>query len=169
MVEISNQTDSDMPDIEKLLDRVFGADRRQKTAYRLRDGVEAIAELQFVVRESGSLLGSLRFWPVDVGSAETGGVNRALLLGPLAVDPGRRQEGIGTGLMRHGLGVAKQLGYKLVILIGDEDYYSQVGFSREAASDMTFPEPCEKVRFLAISIADGGAEIASGPVTPAAG
>ncbi|MCH9000550.1 MAG: N-acetyltransferase, partial [Proteobacteria bacterium] len=56
--------------IEPLLDRAFGFDRRRKTVYRLRQGVAPVDKLRFVaLADDGGLLGSLRFWPVRIGTA----------------------------------------------------------------------------------------------------
>src|SRR3972149_5864799 len=91
--------------LETLLDQGFGADRHQKTVYRLREGVAPIANLRFAIFDGARLVGSLRFWPIVIG-----GRAPAILLGPLAVDPPRRGEGIGRALMRHGLDEAARLG-----------------------------------------------------------
>ncbi len=80
--EIVPERPRDAALIEPLLDRTFGFERRQKTVYRLREGVAPIAALGFVaLAPDGGLLGSLRFWPIRIGAAP------ALLLGPLAVEP----------------------------------------------------------------------------------
>ena len=74
------ETPADNDRIEALNAESFGPGRFAKSAYRLREGVAPVAGLGFVAMEDGILRGSVRFWPIRVGGAET------LLLGPLAVE-----------------------------------------------------------------------------------
>src|SRR5690625_4124685 len=68
--------------IDPLLDRAFGFDRKSRTVYRLREGITPLPELCFsAVHPDGSLLASLRFWPILIDDVP------AILLGPLAVEP----------------------------------------------------------------------------------
>ena len=69
--DILPQRLEDEPLLDPLLDRTFGLDRHGKTVYRLREGIAPVADLCFsAVEEQGSLLASLRFWPM----ASSGGV-----------------------------------------------------------------------------------------------
>ena len=123
MFTIRPEQPSDSADIEDLLDRAFGPDRRRKTSYRFRDGVAPLAELSFVaIAEADKLVGSVRYWPILAGSAP------ALLLGPLAIEPALQGRGIGRALVFQSLDVATQVGHRLVFLVGDPAYYERFGF-----------------------------------------
>jgi len=63
----------------------------------------------------------------------------ALLLGPLAVDPTRRGEGIGRMLVARTLDQAMLSGHRLVILVADPGYYEQFGFVPAAAFGFSMP------------------------------
>ncbi len=93
MWEIRPEEASDGALVEVLLANSFGPGRCAKSAYRLREGVAAEAGLSFVAVEAGALRASVRFWRVAIGA------ERALLLGPLAVETGQRGRGIGIALM----------------------------------------------------------------------
>ena len=72
------------PRVELLLDRVFGAERREKASYLFREGVAPVQALSWAAFDHNKkLVGSIRYWPIQVG--ETG--HPALLLGPLAITP----------------------------------------------------------------------------------
>jgi predicted N-acetyltransferase YhbS len=142
--------------VEKLNDVAFGPDRYAKTVYRLRDGVAPVQALCFVAlgdtpQDKGKLLASLRFWPISIGKAAT----PAVLLGPLAVQPHLRGLGYGKALMHHGIEQAKALGHKLVVLVGDPEYYNPFGFTREQALPLSLPGPVEERRFLALALEPG--------------
>src|SRR3954468_1414435 len=101
----------------------FGPDRGRKVSYRYRRGVAPVADLCLVAAEGGRLVGAIRHWPVRLRGRS------ALLLGPLAIDPARRGQGIGGGLIRASLAKAEVLGHRLVFLVGDPAYYAQHGFA----------------------------------------
>jgi predicted N-acetyltransferase YhbS len=138
--------------VEQLNDVAFGPDRYAKTVYRLRENVAPVGALCFVaVDDKGRLLASLRFWPIAIGAEHT----PAVLLGPLAVQPQLRGLGYGKALMHHGIEQAKALGHKLVVLVGDPEYYNPFGFTREQALPLSLPGPVEERRFLALALEPG--------------
>ena len=148
--QLRGETPADAARIEELNQAVFGPGRFAKSAYRLREGVAPLPGLSFVAMEDGVLRGSVRFWPVKVGSAET------LLLGPLAVDPAQRGRGIGIALMQAGIEAAHQGPWSAIILVGDEPYYAKVGFSRLPPGRIKFPGPVDMGRILGLSLKTGG-------------
>src|SRR5215469_7441478 len=89
---IRQEAEGDAGGIDALTEAGFGPGRYAKSAYRLREGVAAVADLSLVAIEDGILRGSVRFWPVKVGESD------ALLLGPLAVESAQRGRGIGISL-----------------------------------------------------------------------
>ncbi len=122
-------------EIETLLDRAFGPDRLAKTSYRYRAGVPPVAGLSLVAHAVGEIRGSIRYWPVRVGQ------NRpALLLGPLAIAPEHRGEGIGRALVDRTLDVAASQGHTLVLLVGDAPYYSRFGFEPAGPAGLYMPD-----------------------------
>ena len=89
---------------------------------------------------------------------------KALLLGPLIVEPVFRSRGIGEALVTRSLEAARAAGAKLVILVGDEPYYSRMGFRRLPPGRVTLPGPVDPGRMLACELEPGAADSASGLV-----
>lgn len=158
---IEPQSPADLDSIENMLDAVFGLERRTKSSYRLREGEEPITELSLVARQDGRLVGTVRFWPVMIGEGR-----EALLLGPLAVDPERRNCGIGIALMETALEKAAARGHDLVILVGDEPYYRRVGFARMPQGRLLMPGPTDPERLLYRALAPGALDRVEGLVLP---
>lgn len=161
--QIRLETESDGAAVEALNADSFGPGRFAKSAYRLREGVRPVAALSFVAMEDGVLRGSVRFWPVHVGGHEE------LLLGPLAVQSGQRGRGIGVALMQAGIAAAKQGPWRGILLVGDEPYYTKVGFSRLPPGRVRFPGPVDQSRILGLSLKGGemltlSGEIRRGPI-----
>ncbi|MBX3506539.1 MAG: N-acetyltransferase [Parvibaculum sp.] len=152
------------PAVEKLVAEAFGPDRFEKTVYRFRDDVDAEASLSLVALDKGVVVGTLRFWPVEI----EGGVS-ALLLGPLVTAPSRQGEGIGSRLMKAGLARATAEGHRIVILVGDEPYYRRFGFTRALARRLELPGWVDPARFLARELVSGALTGVSGVVGRAGG
>ena len=98
-----------------------------KTAYRLREQVAHRLDVSFTARTGTLLVGSVRLSPIRIGET------KALLLGPLTVEPAFRERGVGQALIERALKEAKAKGHRLVILVGDEPYYGKSGFKPRAA------------------------------------
>jgi predicted N-acetyltransferase YhbS len=144
---------------EALLDRAMGPGRKRKSSEQLRRGRRPSEGLAFVARdETGALAGTVRLWDVALG--ESGG--NALLLGPLAVEPGLKGAGVGSALMRRALAEAARLGHRAVLLVGDAPYYARFGFSAEKTGGLSMPGPYERHRFLALELVEGALDGASG-------
>jgi len=143
--------------VERLVADAFGPERFAKAVYRLRDGVAHDASLALVAVDRGVVVGTLRFWPVDIA-----GATPALLLGPLVTAPARQGEGIGSRLMRAGLARAAAQGHRIVVLVGDEPYYRRFGFARALARRLNLPGRVDPARFLARELVAGSLAGASG-------
>jgi predicted N-acetyltransferase YhbS len=155
MVTIRHERPADVAAREALLDISYGPVRFTKTSERLREGRRP--GLSFVATEAGRIVGTVRLWPVTAGSGRP-----ALLLGPLAVDPGCRKRGIGAMLVRHALCEATRRRHGAVLLVGDASYYGRFGFAAEKAGALWMPGPYEQHRLLACELAPGALDGARG-------
>ncbi|MBL8837961.1 MAG: N-acetyltransferase [Alphaproteobacteria bacterium] len=152
MFTVTTERPEDRAAIDQLLDRAFGPGRMRKMSYRFRDGVDPVANLQLVARgNDGALLGTVRCWPIAIGAMRA----PALLLGPIAVEPALKGQGIGAALMFATLDMAAWAGHRLVLLVGDLDYYQRFGFVPAATHG--FVMPGEKPQRLLVHALDPAA------------
>ena len=158
---ISAETAADIPARDALLDRAMGPRWRRKSSEKLRKGRIPSEGLALIARDaSGAVIGTVRLWDVAAGIDE----RRALLLGPLAVEPALKGAGIGTALMRHAIAEARRLGHGAVILVGDAPYYARFGFSAGKTAALAMPGPYEKHRLLALELTPGALDGAQGVI-----
>jgi predicted N-acetyltransferase YhbS len=151
---------SDVVARETLLDACFGVNRQLRTCQRLRDGRAPAEGLALSVVRQGRLVATVRLWHVSAGGT------RALVLGPLAVDPTCRKLGIGAALMDHALEAARTRGHGAVLLLGDAPYYARSGFSALKTGELSLPGPFERDRLLGLELRDGALDGASGTIVP---
>jgi predicted N-acetyltransferase YhbS len=154
------ETADDALAIERLHERTFGPGRYAKSAYRLRERMPHRPELSFTARIGTLLVGSVRLSPIRIGEA------RALLLGPLTVEPPFRERGIGHALIERAVAEAKAKGHRLVVLVGDEPYYGKSGFKRIPKGRARMPGPVDPARLLVCELVDDAFDGVSGAIRP---
>jgi predicted N-acetyltransferase YhbS len=154
------ETAADALAIERLHERTFGPGRYAKTAYRIREGTGHRLDLSFTALIGTLLVGSVRLTPVKIGAT------KALLLGPLTVEPPFRERGIGQALIERTLAAAREQGHRLVLLVGDEPYYGKSGFKRIAKGQVTMVGPVDPAWLLVCELAEGAFNGVTGVIKP---
>ena len=151
---------SDVAARETLLDASFGEGRHARTCQRLRDDRAPAEGLALSAVRGRTLVGTLRLWHVSAGGVP------ALVLGPLAVDPGCRDLGIGAALVTGALASAAARGHGAVILLGDAAYYTRFGFAGRKTGELSLPGPFERDRLLGLELCEGALDGAWGMIAP---
>ena len=161
MVDIQVEMPGDGLAIEQLLDLSFGPDREHRPSYRLRHGVAADAALGLTAHDRNRLVGTLRLWPVLVA-----GRTPALLLGPLAVDPGHRRKDIARNLVKYGLGRARARGHGVVFAIGDLWMFGRFDFTPATPLGLSMAGQADDSRFLVLALKGGASDRIEGSLCP---
>lgn len=157
-LQIRPEGQEDEEAIERLHERAFGPGRFARTAFRLRERGAATPELCFTASVGTLIVGSVRVSPILIGGAP------ALVLGPLAVEPAFEKRGIGAALTQRALEAARAGGHRLVLLVGDEPYYSRFGFARAPAGRLEMPAPVNPARLLVAELQPGALDGLEGRV-----
>lgn len=150
MIQLAPLAPVPASDIEALLDDAFGADRHGRTAYRLREGSDAIPELSFAAFEGERLVGTLQSWPVELVTP-SGAAEPLVMVGPVAVEPDMQGKGVGKALMQAMLDAADAGPWDALMMIGDPEYYGRFfGFTADATGGWRIEAgPYEQRRLLA--------------------
>lgn len=143
-------TAADLPALDALHAKVFGPGRFTRTAYRVREGTPPISLYCRAVTLGDRLIAALRMTQIRIG-----GVEGAMMLGPLAVHPDFAGQGFGRQLIGEALAEAKAGGVRLVLLVGDEPYYGRFGFRPVPPGQITLPGPVDPRRLLAAEFVPG--------------
>lgn len=161
MNSIRAERPQDGPLIEALLDQTFGVERHARPSYRLRDGVAPLTGLCFVSEMAKQITGTIRYWPVLVGSAQS-----ALLLGPIAVHPDHEGQGIGGRLIRASLEEAKVAGHHRVFAVGAAGYLGRFGFGPTTDLGIRLPALDDPGRLLALALTPDALKGVNGTLLP---
>jgi len=155
---IDEETPDDIPAIAALNRAAFGGEEEVEIIDRLRRG--GLVALSLVARADRVIVGHILFSVLDV--TVEGRAVRAVALAPMAVDPARQRSGIGTRLVRDGLGMLKDRSYEAVVVLGHPDYYPRFGFSAALAAKLA--APFSGPAFMALELKSDALAGASGAV-----
>jgi predicted N-acetyltransferase YhbS len=135
--------------VESLLDTAFEPERRQRTAYKVREGTQFLPALSFAALDAEDLLaGTIQCWPVALTDA-AGRAHPMIMVGPVAVLPARQGQGYGRALVTASLSAIDPRAPLPQVMIGDPDYYGRFfGFANTHTAGWRLPGPCEPHRLL---------------------
>ena len=135
--------------IEDLLDRAFEPGRQQRTAYKVREGMDWLPGLSFAALDADdNLVGTIQCWPVALTDT-AGKAHPMIMVGPVAVLPEDQGKGYGQALMTASLAALSPQAPLPQVMIGDPDYYGRFwGFSAEHTGGWKLPGPWEPHRLL---------------------
>lgn len=120
----------------------------------LRESDEYISELSKVAEINGEIVGTIMYSKAYVSD----GVNNAevLTFGPLCVDPSFQNQGIGGILLRETMKLAKEAGYRGIVIFGEPDYYPKHGFKTCDNFGITTIDSKNFPPFMAIELIPNG-------------
>lgn len=145
-MNIRPATSDDHAAIHAVVEAAFRQPDEADLVDALRADGDALVEL--VAEEDGAVVGHILFSPL---ATDTGAKFAALA--PLAVQPGRQKDGLGTMLMQVGHELCRAAGVEASIVLGHPAYYPRVGYSAEAAK--TVKAPFSGPSFMALALKPG--------------
>ncbi len=158
-VTLRRETTADARAIDALVDRAFGPGRFAKTAERLRELNNKLDALCFCAMDESRLAGSVRLWPVLIGD------QRVVFLGPIAVDPAYRSQGLGADLVRMACDAARAQGERAILLVGEGSFFQPLGFSPTPPDLVELPGPVDRRRVFWMGLQPDALGGLSGAVT----
>lgn len=148
-------------DIDTLHANAFGPGRFAKAAFRLREQGDHDHDASFMaLSETSDLLGACWMTPVTLGDWA------GFLLGPLAVQPHQKNQGIGRALMQAAMNNAQENCPEMafVALVGDAPYYAPFGFEQTSLNTVKMPGPVAPNRMLIAPLRGQNASEFSGTI-----
>jgi len=140
----------------------FGREDEARLVENLRKSPDFIPELSLVAVKDKRVIGYILFSRVTIQTKV--GSFPALALAPMAVHPEFQKQGIGSKLKRQEFARCRNLGYKVVIVVGHPNYYPRFGFTSARAKGLEAPFPVPDEVFMVIEIAPGALNGISGMV-----
>jgi putative acetyltransferase len=120
----------------------------------LRKSDDYIPELSRVAELNGEIVGAIMYSKAYV----TDEVDKTEVLnfGPLCVDPKYQNKGISKTLLEITMNIAKEAGYKGIVIFGEPDYYPRHGFKTCDNFRITTSDNKNFPAFMGIELAQDG-------------
>lgn len=125
--------------------------------HKLREAKEYLPELSRVAEVDGRIVGAIFYSVAQVIDGDTR--HEVLTFGPLAVEPTCFSMGIGAKLLDETIALAKDAGYKGIVICGEPEYYPKHGFVTCDNFGIMHPEMGNFDAFMAYPLSDGFEEI----------
>ena len=126
MILIRKEKTSDRQTIREINEFAFGQGEEADIVDALRQNCDELLSLVAVV--GGHVVGHILFSPVTI--EKSGQEFRGMGLAPMAVLPSHQGGGVGSALVRRGLGLLKEQNYPFVIVMGHPSFYPRFGFEK---------------------------------------
>ena len=130
---IHEERPGDIPGVHAVETLAFGRAGEAELVDQLR--AHGKVTLSLVAEEGGQIVGHVLFSPGRIEGPQ--GTVPVEGMGPVAVQPERQGQGIGSALIRAGLEWMRQAGHRLIIVEGDPKYYSRFGFQDATPLEIT--------------------------------
>ncbi len=150
-VKIRQEKPEDHEDVFKLIKAAFlnesNSDHQEQFLVdRLRKSYAFIPELSMVAEVDKQLVGYVLLSEITIQNDKD--KFPALALAPVAVLPEYQSKGIGSKLLKSVHQKAKELNYKLVVVLGHEEYYPRFEYEPAINFDIQAPFEVPKKNFM---------------------
>lgn len=166
MITVRDERPEDASAVRDLIREAFGQADEADLVARIRQATAATVGLVAETREvdgsnRGRLVGHILFSPVTIDGAPQ---IAAVGLAPMAVQPERQRQGIGTALVATGLDRCRALGIQGVVVLGHPGYYPRFGFepARRFGLSSDYDVPADT--FMALELTPGALDAAEGVI-----
>lgn len=120
----------------------------------LQGSPSVIRELCFVAEQDGEIIGHILYTKSEILHPD-GSKTDTITFGPLSVHPQCQRQGVGSALVRHSMGKAREMGFGAVLIIGVPDYYPKLGFQRAREYGLTLADGTSPDALMAYELKSG--------------
>jgi len=124
MLTIRQEQLSDTASISRVHQEAFSHRTEADLVERLR--TRGKFKISLTAEIKGQVVGHILFTEVNIKGSDSG--LSILGLAPMAVLPEFQRRGVGSELIRRGLGLCQESGHDVVVVVGHPEYYPRFGF-----------------------------------------
>ena len=148
---IRAENNDDYEKVHDVVQRAFAQARESdgnehELVTALRGSGSFIPQLSLVAEEEGDIVGHILFTKLRIGYSVE------LALAPLSVIPERQRQGLGTALVEAGHTIAGSMGFKYIVVLGDDRYYSRFGYVPASRFGIQAPFAVPDHYYMAINL-----------------
>jgi predicted N-acetyltransferase YhbS len=156
-INIRQETEKDYKLSETVVEKAFknaehSDHKEQNLVDKLRRSDVFIPELSLVAESNKEIIGHIMLTKLFIENEDNR--YKSLALAPVSVLPEYQNKGIGSKLINQSLKLAKELGFKSVIVLGHDKYYPRFGFKPASIWGIKAPFNVPDEAFMALELED---------------
>lgn len=164
---IRQEKSTDFKAVFNLIESAFKTEelsdpREQFLVERLRASSSFIPKLSMVAEIENKIVGHILLTKLKIKNSQT--EFDSLALAPVSVLPEYQRNGIGGMLIKQAHKIAKELGYKSIVLLGHEKYYPKFGYELAHKYGIELPFDVPKENCMVIELTKKGLNGVTGMV-----
>lgn len=165
-IKLRIEKESDYQEVEKLTRDAFWNVHapgccEHYLAHIMRESGDFVKELDYVACWNNKILGNIMYTKAVV-LGDDGVKHPVLCFGPISVLPEFQGRGIGKWLIEYTKEMAKEIGYKAILIFGDPEYYKRVGFTEAEAFEIGTAWDTYAIPLLACELIPGALQNCKG-------
>jgi len=125
--------------------------------HNLRKSDSFIKELDYVWLENNQIVGNIVYSKMYSGLGKNMS-SEVIAFGPISVHPDYQKTGIGKKMIEYTVKIAKEMGFKAILITGNNKYYNPLGFVSASKHNIYFTglsEQDESSFFMAKELEEG--------------
>jgi predicted N-acetyltransferase YhbS len=164
-IEIRMETMSDWHNVELMAQHAFwnkhnpGCDEHY-LVHKLRNHDDYIPELSRIAVKDGKVIGCIMYSKSII--VDDTNQHEILTFGPLCVEPEWQGCGVGEMLLSETMNLARNKGYKGIVIFGEPDYYPRLGFKTCDNFNITTADGKNFDAFMGIELAENSMKNVNG-------
>jgi len=166
-ITIRQEKSADYTQVFNLVEQAFASleisdKTEQFLVERLRKSTAFVPELSIVAEIENKIVGHILLTKIKIVNKDS--EFESLSLAPVAVLPEFQNKGIGGKLILYAHEVARNLGYKSIILVGHENYYPRFGYKPTSKYGIKLPFEAPEKNCMVIELFENGLKEVNGDV-----
>lgn len=166
-LKLLQETKTDYAAVFKIIEEAFqnkeySDNMEQFLVERLRKSKAFIPQLSLVAEVNGEVVGHILLTKIQIKNDHES--FESLALAPVSVKPSHQKRGIGGELINKSHNIAKELGYKSIILLGHAEYYPKFGYQLCSRYGIKIPFAAPEENCLVLELVKDGLKGVTGIV-----
>ena len=166
-LKLRQETTTDYASVFKIIEEAFKTEEYSDSTEkflveRLRNSKAFISQLSLVAEADNEIVGHIILTKIQIKNGNES--FESLALAPVSVKPSHQKMGIGGQLIKKAHAIAKELGYKSIVLLGHAEYYPKFGYQLCSNYGIKIPFEAPDENCLAIELVNDGLKGVTGIV-----
>jgi len=167
-IKIRKETEQDYRKVEEITREAFwnvynpGCNEHY-LVHKMRNHKDYIEDLSFIIEVDGQIEGGIFYTHSKIIAADKKEYE-TITFGPVFISPKLHRQGLGRKLITHTIELAKNMGFKAIVILGHPYHYEPYGFSAGENYKISMPDGSFHEALLVLALQNAALDNISGYV-----